>query len=69
MEKIQEETQLKLDKKQLQRIINNKIMTGTNLKDLFSMMVNDLMLSERKSFLRDHTAPTTKGNEYRQAAR
>ena len=69
MEKTQEETQLKLDKKQRQSIINNEIMTRTGLKDMFSMKINHLMLSERKSFLRDHTAPTTKGNEYRQASR
>ena len=69
MEKIQEETQLKLDKKQLQRIINNEIMTGIGLKNLFAMTINGLMPSERKSFLRDHTAPTTKGNGYGQASR
>ena len=44
-------------------------MTGTGLNNLFAMMVNGFMLSERKSFLRDHTAPTTKGNGYRQASR
>lgn len=69
MEKMQEETQLKFTKKQLQSIINFEIEKENGLNDLFSMMINGLMLSERKLFLSENENPKNKGNGYRSARR
>ncbi len=46
-----QETELKLSKKQLQNVITNHIVEDHGLNELFSMMVNGLMLSERSIFL------------------
>lgn len=69
MEKMQEETQLKFTKKQLQSIINFEIEKENGLNDLFIMMINGLMLSERKLFLSENENPKNKGNGYRSARR
>lgn len=69
MKTIQEETQLKLDKKQLQSIINLELEKENGLNDLFSMMLNGLMRSERQLFLSQNEDPGNKGNGYRQATR
>ena len=57
MEKIQEETQLQFTKKQLQSIINLELEKENGLNDLFTMMINGLMLSERKIFLSNKEDP------------
>ena len=69
MEEIQKETQLKLNKKQLQSLINFELEKENGLNDLFSMLVNGLMLSERKLFLENKEDLNNKGNGYRQATR
>ena len=69
MEKIQEETQLQFTKKQLQSIINLELEKENGLIDLFTMMINGLMLSERKIFLSNKENPNNKGNGYDQATR
>ena len=51
MEILKQETELKLSKSQLQTIINSHIQQEQGLNDLFAMMVNGLMLSERSTFL------------------
>ena len=66
---MQEETQLKLSKKQLQSIINLEVAKQDGLNDLFSMMINGLMLSERKLFLDNNEDAANKGNGYRKASR
>lgn len=62
-EKIQE-TALKLSKSQLQTVINTHLSKEEGLNDLFSMLVNGLMLSERSAFLAREEG--NKGNGYRQ---
>lgn len=69
MEQTLKETQIQFTKKQLQSIINLELEKENGLNDLFSMMVNGLMLSERKVFLENKEAPNNKGNGYRQATR
>ncbi|MEM7109495.1 MAG: IS256 family transposase [Bacteroidota bacterium] len=69
MENIQEETQMKFTKKQLQSIINLELEKEHGLNDLFTMMVNGLMLSERKLFLSNKEDSSNKGNGYRKATR
>lgn len=69
MEKTLKETQIQFTKKQLQSIINLELEKENGLNDLFSMMVNGLMLSERKVFLEHKEAPGNKGNGYRHATR
>jgi len=69
MEKTLKETQIQFTKKQLQSIINLELEKENGLNDLFAMMVNGLMLSERKVFLERREAPGNKGNGYRQATR
>lgn len=69
MEKIQEETRLEFSKKQLQSIINFEVEKENGLNDLFTMMLNGLMLSERKLFLSNNEDPQNKGNGYRTATR
>ena len=69
MEKMQEETHLKFTKKQLQSIINLEVEKENGLNDLFGMMINGLMLSERKIFLANKEDRRNKGNGYRSATR
>ncbi len=53
MEEKTQETELKLSKSQLQTVINTHLSKEEGLNDLFSMLVNGLMLSERSAFLRE----------------
>ena len=53
MENQKQETTLKLSKSQVQNIINTHIQEEHGLNDLFAMMVNGLMLSERNAFLNE----------------
>ena len=69
MEKLPEETQLKLTKNQLQSIINLELEKEDGLNELFGMMINGLMFTERKLFLANNEDPSNKGNGYRQATR
>lgn len=69
MERLKEETVLKLSKTQLQKVINSHILEKDGLSEIFSMMINGLMLSERKTFLRETDLEGNKGNGYRQATR
>ena len=69
MENIQEETRMKFTKKQLQSMINLELEKEHGLNDLFTMMVNGLMSSERKLFLSKKEDPSNKGNGYRKATR
>jgi transposase-like protein len=69
MEKTLKETEIQFTKKQLQSIINLELEKENGLNDLFAMMVNGLMVSERKLFLDNKAAPNNKGNGYRQATR
>lgn len=69
MENQEQETELKLSKKQIQSVINDHIQQEHGLNDLFSMMVNGLMLSERKTFLTENDEPKNKGNGYRYASK
>ena len=68
MENQKQETELKLSKSQVQNIINTHIQEEHGLNDLFTMMVNGLMLSERKAFLDDDNTEGNKGNGYRKAS-
>ena len=67
MKELKEETVLKLSKSQLQNVINDHILHDEGLTDLFSMMINGLMFSERQAFLSNETG--NKGNGYRKATR
>lgn len=69
MKESQEETKLKLTKKQIQNVINSELEQEHGLNDLFSMMVNGLMLSERNHFLENKDDPHNKGNGYRKISR
>ncbi|RED91765.1 IS256 family transposase [Marinoscillum furvescens] len=69
MKENQEETRLKLSKKQVQSVINAELEKEHGLNDLFSMMINGLMLSERNHFLETKQDPNNKGNGYRKATR
>lgn len=60
-------TELKLDKKQIQQVINTTLLQEKGLNDLFEMMINGLMLSERTTFLEQQEG--NKGNGYRKANR
>jgi len=64
-----QETELKLSKTQVQNVINDHIQKEDGLNDLFTMMINGLMLSERKTFLEEENIEGNKGNGYRQAKR
>ena len=59
MENQKQETELKLSKSQVQNIINTHIQEE---HDLFAMMVNGLMLSERNAFLNEDETTGNKGN-------
>ena len=65
MEENQQETELKLSKSQLQTVINDQLSKGKGLNDLFSMLVNGLMLSERSAYLSSAEGSENKGNGYR----
>ncbi|MDH5475862.1 MAG: IS256 family transposase [Cyclobacteriaceae bacterium] len=69
MEIEKQETELKLSKNQLQNIINSHLQEEQGLNDLFAMMVNGLMLSERNTFLYSDQEEQNKGNGYRYASR
>ena len=69
MKELKQETELKLSKNQLQSIINSHIQEDGGLNDLFTMMVNGLMLSERSIFLEENNKVQNKGNGYRYASR
>lgn len=69
MKEIIGETELKLNKNQLQSVINDQIQRDHGLNDLFTMMINGLMLSERQVFLSGDKVAGNKGNGYRQATR
>jgi len=69
MEKRLQETEIQFTKKQLQSIINLELEKENGLNDLFGMMVNGLMLSERKLFLENKEDVKNKGNGYRKAYR
>jgi transposase-like protein len=62
------ETDLKLTKEQMQSVINSYLNEENSLNDLFSMLVNGLMYSERKEFLGQY-GPGNKGNGYRTVQR
>ena len=61
MEKLQQETELNLTKTQLQTIINSHIQSENGLNDIFNMVVNGLMLTERQSFLSEAENSDNKG--------
>jgi len=69
MEEKKQETGLKLSKTQLQSVINDHIVKENGLNDLFSLMVNGLMYSEREAFLSEDETAGNKGNGYRNASR
>lgn len=63
------ETELKLSKKQLQLVINDHMDRDHGLNELFTMMINGLMISERQAFLKEESIDGNKGNGYRRATR
>lgn len=65
MENLKQETELKLSKNQIQSIINTHIQEQDGLHELFNMMINGLMLSERQLFLNEESKEKNKGNGYR----
>lgn len=69
MEEKMQKTELKLTQSQLQHVINDQLQQEKGLNDLFEMMVNGLMLSERQVFLEEGKIQGNKGNGYRQAKR
>ena len=64
-----QETHLKLDKEQLQTVINEHISSEGGLSQIYEMLINGLMLSERSAFLSDQDKPKNKGNGYRKVKR
>ena len=69
MEENKQETELKLSKSQLQTVINDQLNKEKGLNDLFTMLVNGLMLSERRAYLDSEEGNENKGNGYRQIKR
>ena len=69
MEENKQEPELKLSKSQLQTVINDQLSNEKGLNDLFSMLVNGRMLSERSAFLSSSAGNENKGNGYRQITR
>ena len=61
MREKKQETELKLSKTQVQSVINDQLQKERGLNDLFEMMINGLMLSERKTFLKDQKIEGIKG--------
>jgi transposase-like protein len=68
MKEIIQETALKLTKSQLQTVLNDHIFKENGINDLFTMLINGLMFSEREIFLSQSEIPN-KGNGYRLAKR
>lgn len=68
MEIKEQETALKLTKKQLQVAITDHLSVEEGLNDVFGMLLNGLMYVERQTFLKD-TTEWNKGNGYRMARR
>lgn len=64
-----EETVLKLSKNQIQSVINDHIQKENGLNDLYTMLINGLMLSERSAFLSEEEQKTNKGNGFRNATK
>lgn len=62
-------TDLKLNKKQLQTVINSHLEQESGLNELFAMMINGLMRSERSAFFSEEKIEGNKGNGYRQVTR
>ena len=62
MEKKLKETEIQFTKNQLQSIINHELEKENGLNEMFAMMINGLMLSERKLFLENKKDPKNKGN-------
>jgi len=69
MKELKQETILKLSKSQLQTVINDHVQKDDGLNEMFSMMINGLMLSERQVFLGENQTKGNKGNGYRRASR
>ena len=69
MKELTGETELKLSKSQLQNVINDHVQKENGLNDLFSLLVNGLMVSERRTFLSEDQTEGNKGNGYRSASR
>lgn len=64
--KEKQETGLKLDKEQLQTVINQEILKENGLNEVFTMFLNGLMQAERGNFLTENATVGNKGNGYRQ---
>ena len=69
MEEKKQETGLKLSKEQLESVITEHLSLDEGLNDVFNMVLNGLMYSERKTFLESEKGTGNKGNGYRQAKR
>lgn len=68
MKETMQETALKLTKSQLQTVLNDHIIQENGINDLFAMLINGLMFSERQTFLSESEV-SNKGNGYRLAQR
>ena len=66
MKEEKREIGLNLSKTQIQAIINEEILKENGLNELFTFVLNGLMIAERQSFLSDDQTPGNKGNGYRQ---
>lgn len=60
---------MKLSKTQLEEVIKGHILEKDGLSEVFSMMINGLMYSERELFLSSPEGVGNKGNGYRQIKR
>ncbi|MDA0194170.1 MAG: transposase [Bacteroidetes bacterium] len=69
MKELNQETESKLTKPQLQNVINDHIQNENELNEVFAMMINGLMYSERQVFLGEDQTEGNKGNGYRMASR
>ena len=69
MKEKMQETSLKLNKSQIQEVINSHIIENNGLHELFEMLLNGLMYSERQSFLSEDSTSENKGNGYRRVKR
>jgi|SRR5690554_4910983 len=59
------DNQIKFTKEQLQNAINSHLLENGNINEVFEMVVNGLMLSERSEFLASNDTENNKGNGYR----
>ena len=59
------ENRIKFTKEQLQLAINDHLLEEKGVNDLFTMVVNGLMYSEREEFLKGREPKFNKGNGYR----